>query len=201
MRQGLISLLGTWWRSNRGGLDARRRELSEALEREAATSQVLGIISSSPIDLEPVFETILANATRLCEASFGTLWLCEGDVIRAVAQHGAVPAAFADRQHIFRLDSGVPVTRAAKTQQPLHVADLHAEQAYLDRNPLVVSAVELGGIRTLVHVPMLKRSEAIGVITIYRREVRPFTDKQIELVSNFARQAVIAIENVRLLNE
>src|SRR5262249_8429113 len=168
MRQGRISLLGTWWRSNRGGLDARRRELSEArereaatsrelseaLEREAATSQVLGIISSSPIDLEPVFETILANATRLCEASFGTLWLCEGDVIRAVAQHGAVPAAFADRQHIFRLDSGVPVTRAAKTQQPLHVADLRAEQAYLDRNPLVVSAVELGGIRTLVHVPM-----------------------------------------------
>ena len=179
------------------------RELSEAQEQQAATSQVLGIISSSPIHLEPVFETILANATRLCEASYGTLWLCEGDTIRAVARHGAVPAAFADRQprHIFRLDAGVPVTRAARTRQPIHVADLRAERGYLDRDPIVVSAVELFGIRTLVHVPMLKGNEVVGVITIYRREVRPFTDKQIALVTSFASQAVIAIENARLLSE
>src|SRR5262249_36749125 len=182
---------------------ATSRELSEAQEQQAATSQVLGIISSSPIHLEPVFETILANATRLCEASYGTLWLCEGDTIRAVARHGAVPAAFADRQprHIFRLDAGVPVTRAARTRQPIHVADLRAERGYLDRDPIVVSAVELFGIRTLVHVPMLKGNEVVGVITIYRREVRPFTDKQIALVTSFAAQAVIAIENARLLNE
>jgi GAF domain-containing protein len=182
---------------------ATSRELSEALERETASSQVLGIISSSPTDLEPVFETILANATRLCEASYGTLWLCEGDAIRVVARHGAVPAAFADPQSrfMFRLDAGVPVTRAAKTRQPMHVADLRAEQAYLDRDPIMVSAVELGGIRTLVHVPMVKRNEAVGVITIYRREVRPFTDKQIALVTNFADQAVIAIENARLFDE
>src|SRR5215471_2477064 len=94
MRQGPLSLLGTWWRSNRGELEACRRELSESLERETATSQVLGIISSSPTDLEPVFETILANATRLCEASYGTLWLCEGDAVRRAALHGAVPDAY-----------------------------------------------------------------------------------------------------------
>jgi two-component system, NtrC family, sensor kinase len=179
------------------------RELNEALEREKATSQVLGIISSSPIDLEPVFETILANATRLCEASYGTLFLCEGDAIRLVARHGAVPAALAaerPRGTVFRPGSG-PAARAVRTRQPVHVADLRTEQAYLDRDPFVVSAVELGGIRTLVHVPMLKENELIGVISIYRRELRPFTDKQIALVTSFASQAVIAIENARLLTE
>ena len=171
------------------------RELSEAQEQQAATSQVLGIISSSPIHLEPVFETILANATRLCQATHATLWLREGDGFRVAARHGALPAGFVERRGaLFRLDAGVPVTRAANTLQPIHVADLRAEQAYLDRNPLMVGAVEVLGMRTLVAVPMLKRSEAIGVITIYRREVRPFTDKQIALVTSFAAQAVIAIE-------
>jgi hypothetical protein len=88
MRQGLISLLGTWWRSNQGELKACRRELSEALERETATSDVLRVISSSPTDLGSVFEAILANATRLCQASYGTLWLCEGDAVRPVTLHG-----------------------------------------------------------------------------------------------------------------
>jgi two-component system, NtrC family, sensor kinase len=224
MRQGFIRLLGTWWRSYRGELEACRRELSEALEREkaasdrqtaisrelseaqgqqAATSQVLGIISSSPTDLEPLFETILANATRLCEASYGTLWLCEGDVIRAVALHGAVPAAFAAerRAGVVRPAPGNPMHRVANTRQPIHVPDLRADQSYRDRDPSAVVAVELGGVRTLVLVPMLKGSNLVGAIGVYRREVRPFTDKQITLVTSFAAQAVIAIENARLLNE
>src|SRR6266568_4907924 len=185
-------------------LDIRTKELSEALEQQTATSEVLGIISSSPNELDPVFETILANATRLCEASYGNLWLCEGDAIRLVALHGAMPAAYAverRRGAMFRRGAGAPITRATKTRQPVHVADLRAEQPYLDRDPFVVTAVELGGIRTLLQVPMLKQNEVVGVISIYRREVRPFTEKQVALVTSFASQAVIAIENARLLNE
>jgi two-component system, NtrC family, sensor kinase len=180
------------------------RELSEALEREAATSEVLRIISTSPADLKLVFETILANATRLCEASYGTLWLREGDAIRLVALHGAVPAAFAaERQHgaMFRLSAGGAVGRAVGTRQPVHIADVRIAQSYLNRDPLAVTGVELGGIKTLAAVPMLKHNEVVGVISIYRREVCPFTDKQIALVTSFASQAVISIENARLLNE
>src|SRR6266571_795638 len=163
MRQGLISLLGTWWRSSQGELEACRRELSESLEREtatsrelsealeqqAATSEVLGIISSSPSDLEPVFQTMLANATRLCEASYGTLWLCEGDAIRAVALHGVLPDAYAawlGNRTVSRLDSGIAAARAATSRQMVHVADSRAGQAYRDRDPSAVAAVELGGI-------------------------------------------------------
>src|SRR5262249_26420901 len=161
------------------------RELSEALEQQAATSQVLGIISSSPSDLDLVFETILANATRLCEANHGTLFLCQGDDIRVVARHGPVPAALAaERPYGAVVRHGsAPTARAARTRQTVHVADLRANQAYLDRDPMAVAGVELGGVRTLVSVPMLKENQAVGVITIYRREVRPFTDKQIALVT------------------
>jgi signal transduction histidine kinase len=202
MRHGLISLLGTWWRGDQGELEACRRELSESLERETATSQVLGIISSSPSDLEPVFETILANATRLCEASYGTLWLCEGDAFRRTALHGTLPPAFVEgRGSLFHPGPSVPFARAARTRQTVHVDDFREEQAYLDRDPRAVAAVELGGIRTLVAVPMLKENESVGVISVYRQEVRPFTKKQIALVTSFASQAVIAIENARLLNE
>src|SRR6266487_1411279 len=185
-------------------LDIRTKELGEALEQQTATSEVLRVVSSAPSDLEPVFNTILANAARLCEASYGTLWLCEGDAIRAVALHGDVPDAYAaELQRItpFRSDPGVGAVRVARTGQMVHIADLSAEQPYRDRYPLAVAAVELAGVRTLLGVPMLKKNEVVGLISIYRREVRPFTDKQIALVTSFASQAVIAIENARLLNE
>jgi signal transduction histidine kinase len=179
-----------------------RRELNEALERQAATSEVLQVISSSPGELEPVFATMLANATRLCEASYGALWLCEGDAFRIGPFHGPLPGLFTEQWRsgaLYRPGPETPLARAAKSHQAVHVADLRESRAYLDGDPLPVSGVEVGGIRTVLAVPMIKEDELIGVIVIYSQEVRPFTDKQIELVTNFARQAVIAIENAQLL--
>jgi len=178
-------------------------ELHEALEQQAATSEVLRVISSSPGDLKPVFQAMLENATRICEAKFGILWLREGDGFRSVALHN-VPPAYAEqrqREPVIRPGPGTGLGRVAKTKQVIHVADVRAEAAYIERDPLRVSTVELGGYRTVLDVPMLKDNELIGIITIYRQEVRPFTDRQIELVKSFAAQAVIAIENARLLNE
>jgi GAF domain-containing protein len=182
-------------------LRARTDELSEALEQQTATAEILRIISSSRGELEPVFEAMLENAVRICGAKFGNLWLREGDAIRIGATHGA-PQAYIDflrSQPVFYPDPNLNLGQMLKTKKVFQTADVAAPSQ--GRDKMRQALIELAGARTLIGVPILKDDEVIGAIGIYRQEVRPFTDKQIELVSNFAKQAVIAIENVRLLNE
>ncbi|WP_156435862.1 GAF domain-containing protein [Bradyrhizobium lablabi] len=183
-------------------VQAKTRDLEESLQQQTATADVLRVISASPGELEPVFQAMLENAGRLCEAKFAMLRLLKGDQFHGVAAWN-LPPAFGEflAQTPIRVDPKLPLGSVVTTKRPVHVHDVLQHEAYLERYPGMIALAEIGGGRTLLQVPMLKENQLVGTIGLYRQEVRPFTEKQIALVQNFAAQAVIAIENARLLNE
>ena len=183
-------------------LRQRTDDLTESLEQQTATSEVLQVISSSPGDLQPVFETMLDNAVRICDAKFGNIYQWDFDALHLVASHNT-PDAFAEqrRREPFRPSPKNSVGQMIATKTVVHIPDVVASEAYIEREPVTVAGVEIAGIRTFLAVPMLKENELVGAFALARQEVRPFTEKQVDLVTSFAAQAVIAIENARLLTE
>jgi signal transduction histidine kinase len=176
------------------------RELSDALQLQAATAEVLQIISSSPGDLQPAFGKMLAHAARICDARYGNVFRLQGDALHLVASHNT-PAALVEARRVVRLNPRLPFGRMVATKAAVQVPDIMAEEAYVvGRDPRLALPIQIGGARTVLVVPMLKDGEVIGAFSLYRQEVRPFTAKQVELLTSFAAQAVIAVENTRLLN-
>ena len=176
-------------------------ELRESLHQQTATADVLKVISSSPGDLEPVFRAMLEKATQICGAKFGVMFRFADGAFRAVSWLGSPPAYTIEQPHIVSEHPHNPLTRIVSTKKPVHISDLTKERAYIEDNPRIVALVETAGARSLLVVPMVKNEELIGAIAVYWQEARSFTEKQIELISNFAAQAVIAIDNTRLLSE
>ena len=179
------------------------RELKEALEQQTATSEVLQVISSSPEDLQRVFDTMLAKAVRLCEASFGILWLAEGDRFRSLALHNLPPALAAARRRepVVQFGPQSGIGRVVERRRAFQIDDLTIDPGYIERDSRIIALVELGRARTAVFAPLLKDSQVIGSLVLYRQEVRSFSERQVELLTGFAAEAVIAIENARLLSE
>jgi GAF domain-containing protein/nitrogen-specific signal transduction histidine kinase len=177
-------------------------EQREALEQQTATAEVLGVINASPGDLRPVFETMLDRAMRLCGAAFGELYTFDGESFKPAA-HKGIPAAFADfRKRTPPADApGSMIRRVREGASVVHIADVKDDELYRIGEPTRVSLVDLGGARTVLTVALRKDESLLGFIVVYRKEVRPFNDRQIALLQNFAAQAVIAMENARLLDE
>jgi signal transduction histidine kinase len=177
-------------------VEDRTRALTESLEQQTATSQVLGVISSSPTDLQPIFESILANATRLGSTDYGAIFRFDGEVFRLATAQYVSPQMTTLVDRTFPPDRGTAVGRVGLEKRIIHIPDVSADPEWLPPEEY-----RKEGIRTVLAVPMLKENTLVGAIVVYRRETRPFTESQIALLKTFADQAVIAIENVRLFQE
>ncbi len=179
-----------------------QRQVTELVEQQAAISEVLRAVASSPHDLQPIFDTILINATRLCRATFGGFLLFEEKGYRTVARIGPPNPVYAERRPlglVYPIRPGDPLAQLIESRSPVHIADLAADQAYLrrDPDPPVVALVELADLRTCLFVPLRKDNELFGALVMCREQVQPFTDRQIDLVGDFAAQTTIALESTR----